>query len=475
MAIHQLSGARTDPAYLWTNRLRASSVPNRSDLEQVLSDKARIVASTAFRRLQTKAQVFSLEKNAAVRSRLTHTLEVAMYGQLIAGIACERLVKENRLPSEAASQFILCVENACLLHDIGNPPFGHLGEFAIREWFRQQRSDFERIWRQFEVPEDERRRFQDAYEEFDGNPQGFRIVTRLLWLHDEYGLNLTCALLAAMVKYPTATVDGKSRFSKKIGYFPTESEVVAKVWENLKLREKSRHPLAFLMEAADDIAYCLSDIEDAIEKRVVTQHEFFASLSSEVKSRFDRPTTAAVESSSNARFIDFRVLLTRFLVSEAAKAFVDNYETILDGSIDESLLDRVQDCKKPLDELKAFAQKRIFVSREAVTIELGGFRIVMDLLKSFLPLLTLARGEFQSALPQSSDPPKYGKLALERRLASLLPGRHLLAYQHCTAKNEKLESLYRTQVVIDYVSGMTDTHAVQVHRMLNGLGDGVVP
>lgn len=470
MSVHPITAHDGAAKYLATDRLRRTSVASRSRLEESLSDKARIITSTAFRRLQTKAQVFSLEQNAAVRSRLTHTLEVAGYGQLIASLACGFL--KDKLSPEEALQLIQAVENACLLHDIGNPPFGHLGEFAICEWFRKQREELEKLWRQLGVPEDDRRNFQAAYEQFDGNPQGFRIVTRLQWLHDEFGLNLTSSLLAGMVKYPTGRIDSSARFTKKIGYFPTEAELVRQVWEKVGLKAGTRHPVAFLMEAADDIAYCVSDIEDAIEKRIVSQSQFFDSISPELRRRFDK-NSAGSSSCSNARFIDFRIELTRSLIAESARIFADNYEQVLDGSFHTPLLDSASECESALRELKNFARKWIFVSGEAVNIELGGHRTVSDLLEGLYPLLMLSRKEFESSLPDATAPPDYGRLALERRLASLLPGKHRKVYQLSTRNNEALEPLYRTQTIVDYISGMTDNHAVQVHRMLRGAGDGI--
>ena len=242
-------------------------------------------------------------------------------------------------------------------------------------------------------------------------------------------------------------------------------------WGAPGLKPNTRHPLAFLMEAADDIAYCVSDIEDAIEKRVVSQDQFFSELPAEVQATFRAGDShSGTRSIANAAFVDFRISLTRFLVARAAELFVKHYDQIVAGEF-RMLLAADPEASEPLNALKKYAREHIFVSREAVNIELGGHRIVIDLLDSMAPLLLLSHSDFQSVLPRAERPPAYGALALERRLATLLPGRHVLTYRHCVDKDPSCEQVYRTQMLVDYVSGMTNPHAVRVHRMLNGSGD----
>jgi dGTPase len=154
---------RVGEAFLSIERRRKSSV-GRTTVDDALSDRARVLTASCFRRLQTKAQVFSLEKNAAVRSRLTHTLEVALYGQLIARQAVLQLGGAKRLSVEQAVLFTSMVETACLLHDVGNPPFGHLGEFAIQEWFTKKANKLRKAWLLFGVPDDKSRSLLAAYQ-----------------------------------------------------------------------------------------------------------------------------------------------------------------------------------------------------------------------------------------------------------------------------------------------------------------------
>ena len=233
------------------------------------SDRSRILYSAAFRRLQMKAQVFPLEDNAAVRSRLTHSLEVSDIGRSIARkLTMSKL--DQFLNPELSTAFVDIVETACLMHDIGNPPFGHFGEEALQRWFRgrgaesykrsTQREDWETILSQNAAD----------FLHFDGNPQGFRIVSQL-----QYGLrpgmNLTFTQFFAGIKYPRSAreVDKNNPFKKKAGYFATEEDLVATMRDALKIEDGCRHPLSYIMEAADDIAYCMSDLEDGFEKGLI--------------------------------------------------------------------------------------------------------------------------------------------------------------------------------------------------------------
>lgn len=488
-----------------SERLRESTSPSdRSLLEQILSDKARIVTSSSLRRLQTKAQVFSLEENAAVRTRLTHTGEVAIYGQIIAEKIAAKLVTKGHLDADLAAPFMLLVESICLLHDIGNPPFGHLGEFAVQNWYENHRDELNKLW--YDEVKDPKQvtQYLDSLSCFDGNPQGFRIVTRLQWLEDEYGLNLTCSGLAGMIKYLSPLPDSAKKphaFRKKVGYFLSEAPLIKDTWKKLGLNVDAdglptqRHPLAFLMEAADDIAYSVSDIEDAIEKGIVSEEEFRSHIFQidrqtainegvtnrykiakyirtkgfyrfwPKKRRLKNPNRA-----KNSAFLIFKINAVRFLGDAARDTYLKFEEGLLDGSVDQSLLKLDPEADKITDMLNTFARERIYTSEEAINIELGGFRIIQDILSGFLPLIRLSTGNFERLLPGSKNPPKGGELALERRLMTLLPDKHRRVYKRCVESNGILEPIYRTQLIVDYVAGMTDTHAVKVFKIIKGTG-----
>lgn len=413
-------------------RLRRSTQHRRSPETETLSDKARIIASSSFRRLQTKAQVFSLEENAAVRSRLTHTLEVAIYGQLIATRAFGILADKGILDSRLGLPFIQTVENACYLHDIGNPPFGHLGEFAVREWFRHHEQVIKSWWKAGGVsPADADLHFE-SFRHFDGNSQGFRIVSRLQWLSDEYGLNLTCPLLASMIKYLAPRPVSGRPFGKKAGFFESERDRILDIWTKLGLKIEGqlpaqRHPLSFLMEAADDIAYCLSDIEDALEKGIIDDNSLQRKLPRNLLgSKTPQHRHDSKLRPRDAMFISYRIALTRKLVDIAARTFAAKYSAICNGDFHDHLFAHHRKAKDDLDELKEIAAEFIFPSREAVTIELSGHKILTTLLDHFSVLLSFSPDAFSRLLPERARDLKYGELALERRLFSRLPLKHCL-------------------------------------------------
>lgn len=325
---------------------------------------------------------------------------------------------------------------------MGNPPFGHVGEFAIREWFRKPRNRklIRRAWHT-KLSDEQTQRYYGAFEGFDGNPHGFRIVTKLQWVYDHFGLNLTLTLLAATMKYLGSNPDEKKLFSKKAGFYETDRETIAEIWRGLGLRmtgdePAQRHPLAFLMEAADDIAYCLSDIEDALEKRIVTEREFFDALSDVVEElrRIQPKLLAEKEYYDRSRgqrpalgtyFNRFRIYLTRELVLAASTAFVKNQDAILDGTFDKALLKAADGfAARALEKLKRYAREYIFVSREALDVEITAFTVLETILNRLAPLLTLSESEFRCVLGVSEEELKYGEHSLEQHVLSLLPKKH---------------------------------------------------
>lgn len=226
--------------------------------EEIERDYDRILFAAPTRRLADKTQVFPMETNDSVRTRLTHSHEVSNLARSIGvrlvynhreevfGQDADELKVERRVPALLAA--------AGLAHDLGNPPFGHQGEQTIRRWIQDRRSceDFKRC------PD-----IAD-FSEFDGNCQTFRLLTKLQILNDKFGLNLTCATLAALMKYPVFSEDKKG--FKKFGLFHSERDVAKEVWEQTGLAEGIRHPLVYVMEACDDIAYSVIDAEDTVKK-----------------------------------------------------------------------------------------------------------------------------------------------------------------------------------------------------------------
>ena len=459
-------------------RLRITRVRRGTHALEAVSDKSRIIGSPAFRRLAGKAQVFSLARSGSVRTRLTHSIEVSNYGELIAESIADKLVRTKRLNVEHRLAFIQTVENACLMHDIGNPPFGHMGEYAISQWFRENRGDLSKHWVELgRMTLSEAERYLAAFEQFDGNPQGLRIVTRLQWHADEHGLNLTSSLLAAYTKYLGETSETTSRLRKKIGYFPSEQRAIEQVWRNLGLRTRAdgspdqRHPLAFVMEAADDIAFCLSDIEDALERGVVSESELLERLRGPLKKYVrdaeGRAKTTRSLMAQNSTYHLIRLAISSDLVKAAVDSYESHEELILAGTMLSSLLSTNKAAQRTLGALRIIAEEFVYTSREVVEPELGGLAALKALLNAFKPMLLLDTQAFEMlGDPERSD--RFRAQPINVLLRSLLPPRQMLAYLWQTKKEPKLEPVHRTQLVVDYISGMTDEYALRIVDMIGG-------
>lgn len=443
---------------LTTERLRISTRGVKNIAEEVESDRARVLYSASFRRLQRKTQVFPLEDNASVRTRLTHSLEVAHVGRFLASSVINEVRDRGLLESwglsssEMQHAFTVTVEVACLLHDIGNPPFGHFGEFAIAQWFKERVGDL----------------FAD-FRGFDGNPQGFRIISRLNGADGTTGMNLTLSQLASTMKYPSIPAE-QSRY-KKFGVFLTEKEIMDEVRSKFALRPEQRFPLAYLMEAADDISYCLSDIEDGVEKKIVKHADVVKELEERTKADPDVNALirAAADSAGRSGSVDeavaFRSSLIRVLVVRAAKTYVEQHEKILSGALDE-LIGKEAAEGRLLDTIKAVVRKDVYSDSSIQSLELAGMAVITGLLESFGRLLKLSRTDFERLLDPSA---RIRGLDVERRLVDFMAGRHLAAYkamaQDC---DEDEEQWHRSHLIVDYISGMTDPFALQMHRMLGG-------
>lgn len=461
------------------------------------SDRGRVLFSAPFRRLQNKAQVFPLEGNAAVRSRLTHSLEVGFAGRLIAQHVLDKFEAKGELDAVGLSKrptqlaFLNLIETACLVHDIGNPPFGHFGEYAVQRWFKENGPRFFKRSTRDHVAKSGMKSFREHllpdFEQFDGNAQGFRILTSLQWAGDEYSFNLTYSQLLSFVKYVRAPDEPKEEtgFKKKIGFFKTEQPIIEEAWTKLGIEPRKRFPLAYVVEAADDIAYCMSDIEDGLEKGISTESEFFAlfrahfpdeAAPSPIREILDgSQSTAGGKTSKGFHFFQFKVNLTAALVEQAACVFVEDHERIQQG-VCPPLLEVSKPHNDALEALKSFARKKLFSSREAQRPELAGYQVVYGLLKHLSPLLQLSETLFHSALEHKRE----SSTDLERRLVAMMPDKHLLAYKHAREVAKKqhvnndqeyhtMEWYLRAHLIVDFISGMTDAFALESYQRLSGI------
>lgn len=471
-------------------RLRHCGIESLED--QLESDRGRIINSAAVRRLQQKTQVFPLERNAAVRSRLTHSLEVQQTGRFIVRTMF-RMLGQDAEKVGLAGLDRACetlVEMACLMHDIGNPPFGHFGEAALSKWFADhlhELAPFRDV--KPDASDDLTTQLARELQGFEGNAQAIRLIANL------QKLNLTYLQAAAAFKYTRpateprpAAGDPFSYLKKKPGYYFSEAGFVRAMQEALGMAPGHRHPLAYIMEAADDISYCLADLEDGVDKGLMT----YGQLAERLVATFEalRPGEAEVahfgsdsfaslvayarrradEESINREhefFVWLRVRVIHPLVRHAARAFIDNLATVREGSLNRALLEDDSACHTVIETFKRVAVANVFSVPEVETLELQGYRIISGLLDHFKPLLLLSRADFGRLVAGE----KKG-LLVESRLFKRLPNKHVKAYLAAVAEDrpvaaEVWERYCRCRLIQDMVSGMTDQFALDEFHTLS--------
>lgn len=435
-------------------------------LEATEQDRARIVQAAPVRRLQQKTQVFPLDVKASVRSRLTHSLEVQETGRQISrhilaalptGMVCE-------------GAFINLVEMSCLLHDVGNPPFGHFGEQVMSQWLGEM---FDPLYQQALglTPSSQWAELRQDLLLFDGNAQSLRLV------HSLHELNLTLGQLAALCKYPQQPQAGVSYgqhhgWSSKRGIFFSEQPLYRALGQSLGLAQGCRHPLVYIMEAADDISYCIADLEDAVDRRILTLGELLTALRSADGSDYLSGLLDDALASGRGFFPHFRQQLTRDLVALAAKSYVDEHDAILRGSYPQALLHGQAPAARVLDMLKQVARELVFRRPEVEALELEGYAALRGVLSTYACLLAMPAGQFARLLAGEGG----NELFFARRLYHRLSARHLKAYRLAVATRDarftdegEQEWYYRVRLLLDYVSGMTDTYVLEEYRLLSGI------
>ena len=471
--------------FINTTRERKSTYKRERVIEEFYSDKSRIIYSSSFRRLQQKAQVFSLEPNASVRTRLTHSLEVSDLGRTLANKIAYKLHENKKLSYRNILPLVAIVENACLLHDIGNPPFGHFGEAAIKEWAK---NILEYIPKNLEhIPKNLKKNKNDElleelitdFKEFDGNPQGLRIITKLHPDFDQHSLNLTYSTLLSMIKYPRTPITNgtdEGKF-KKAGYFHTEKNIVEEMYEKLELNLGRRYPFVYIMEAADDIAYCMSDIADGIEKGIITEEEFINEFKKEWEKKKENGQLPENLLNSNSQVFmkDISIPWSRSAIEEAANRFIELDNHIYSGEAD-SLISKENQMGKVLAVMKRVSKKILYKSFEAESIEISGYAVITGILDVYTKILKMNYSDFDKIL-NDNDIDGYD---FEKRLIHFIGKRYIKAYNYSLKEineikennNEEFlirEWWLRAHLIIDHISGMTDEYALQTYQMLKGI------
>jgi dGTPase len=429
---------------LSSKRLRNEGAPpvpedGRSEFQK---DYDRIVFSRPFRRLQGKTQVHPLPDNDHVHTRLTHTLEVASVGRSLGarvGIALQNA--DNLPPGICPPDLGSILQAACLAHDIGNPPFGHAGEEAIRGWFHQNPdvlkglNDLQRL----------------DLQNFEGNAQGLRVLTQLEGHLFSGGLRPTFATLGTFIKYPWCSGHSASIGKRKFGFFQTEREVMGEIASELGLIPIGpgswvRHPLVFLVEAADDICYAIVDLEDAHEMGILPVQEIdnILTIGLTDSERIEYATLADEDPFRRLGYLRGKVV--DYLVHQVTEAFSKNEERILNGEFDGEL---VLQCEEKAAEIvqkaKLLAHEMVFVNPRKVQIEIGAYSIIDVLLREFCTAYLEVK---------------------EARIS--FKARHILDLLGVNAPGAQ-DSVYPALIrITDFVSGCTDKYAAQLSQRLSG-------
>ena len=489
----------------WHRRFRSPEGPkNEREILRIFeSDRGRIVNSPAIRRLQQKTQVFPLERNASVRTRLTHSMEVQQVGRYIAKEVLSRLKEQQALERyglhELTGPFESIVEMACLMHDIGNPPFGHFGESAINDWFRQRlfpgdagsqpRSDDRCRVATLRLHEGDdqlnglRWKVRQDLCQFEGNAQGIRLVHSLL------RMNLTWAQVGCILKYTRPawfvgeTPKTHAYLMKKPGFYLSEESYIARLRAELELGEYSRFPLTWIMEAADDISYCVADLEDAVEKRIFSVEQLYQHLCDAwgehrkgdlfeqvVNEAWDKSRSNQMRRSTEDQFFMYlRVNTLNQLVPYAAERFIDNIGEIYSGEFNHALLEDDSPFARLLELYKQVAIQHVFSHPEVEQLELQGYRVITGLLDIYSPLLNISIEDFAELVEKES----LRRLPIETRLFHKLSTKHRLAYIEAVSDLTPSASdfpvweyYYRCRLIQDYISGMTDLFAWDEYRRL---------
>jgi len=420
--------------------------------------------------MMQKAQVFSLERNTSVRNRLTHSLEVADIGRTIARQVGENFKEAGLASVEDIRSLEAIVESACLMHDIGNPPFGHFGEEAVKQWFTKRAPKlFEESQGLLPMAHTDDRFYDFLH--FDGNPQGFRIVTKLHTELDEFGLNLSYSTLLSTIKYPNlGRLPEKGLFSKKLGIFRSESDFYLEICESTGHKPKTRYFIVYLMELADDICYCLSDIADAFEKGIIESRSF----KDELKKVFRDENTdwnlikdIIPEQPITSFSHEVAIRVSRRCVAEAVTHFTSNFDQFISGEAPE-IIDSIP-MGKVLKCLKAFSRKYIYTAPEAHKIEIAGHKIVFGLLDHYGSLLSIKKDNFSHFI-RESEMPKNSGLDIEWRVFNQLSKRMLKSYRHNNLRKKSEDEWFsRCSLIVDYISGMTDQSALRFYQNAMGI------
>lgn len=440
---------------LSAERLGKEGSPNLQDHDYARSqfqrDYDRIIFSSPFRRLQNKTQVFPLPGSIFVHNRLTHSLEVASVGRSLGTILANHLKNDAEAKdSPYLSEIGNIVSAACLAHDLGNPSFGHSGEKAISRYFTDgDGSKYKDLVTDVQ--------WKDLTN-FEGNANAFRILTHIFHGKNESQFALTYSTLAALVKYPCESVAGGDKgkvYQKKYGFFDSETETFRRIAEKLGIvtfQESPlvcyRHPLTFLVEAADDICYYIIDLEDAHRLHVFSDAEVFDLLKILIGEDAGTMQRYKDIEDSNDRVSFLRAKCINTLINECSQSFIKHLPEIMNGTFNQSLTGSLASpYQEALKKIEKVSNSQIYNFKSVVEKEIAGYKVMSGLLEEFVPAVM------------------EGSTHYYEKLKKLMPSQF-------TPENDKPYS--KIQSVLDFVSGMTDLYAVELFRKIKGISFPIV-
>lgn len=428
-----------------------------------LRDHDRIIFSSAFRRLQNKTQVFPLPGAIFVHNRLTHSLEVASVGRSLGKAAGEKIAAKYPGEGELFREFYRhelasVIMSACLAHDIGNPPFGHSGEDAIRAFFNGVEGDTRKIIHD-SLSENQRK----DLEYFEGNSNALRVLTNSFNEPDPGGYKLTYTTLASLVKYPCASIDGFNKktgliATKKSGFFDSELSTYEQIADTLHIPKKegyrhvyARHPFVYLTEAADDICYRVIDLEDAHRLHIITLDTFMDMFLPFFEQEQDYNSIDYIKkkvaniNDDNQKVQYIRARWIGLMIEKMSDIFMAYEAELLNGTLEKELLKCLPEKdRKLIDRINEFSVKHVYNYKAVVEIEIAGYNVIGGLLKEFVHAVLN---------PHLS---KSGKII------------KLVSSQFPLTQDPK-DVYHNIQSLVDFISGMTDLYAIDIYRKITGI------